>query len=224
MTPSPFIQTAWRNGIARHVFGVVIAGVLVLLAACAMPPKQATFGDAEPRPIGVQENASPDERGREILRVVVALVKHGDLADTDFASRLLRLPITPGRGYLSVNQRPFPQNLASLFGYSFSDVGVARQSVRFDLTSSEVCLRFDEFLTAFNKEFGIGTEIFKDNRTPPPRLVPPEQGWKEKNHIHPTRTRDIYQGMPTGLGVDGIFLPGGCAASIKVEQYKSFNS
>jgi hypothetical protein len=160
------------NRIARHVLRVVIAGALVLLSACATPGGQAAPASTEPRPIGVPENASPDDKGREILRVVIELVKHGDLLDTEFASRLLRLPITPGKGFIGPfvgpNPPPFPQELATLFGYSIRDVGPGRQHVRFGLEPKEVCTRLDEFLTAFNKEFGIGTGIFRVERHPPP--------------------------------------------------------
>jgi len=220
MTPTPFTRFVSRNGIAHHLLGAVIIGVSMLLAACATPVEKESSANTAPRPIGVPENASPDEKGREILRVVIALVRHGDLVDTEFASRLLRLPIIPGKGLLGPIAPPFPQNLATTFMYHFPKVGPSRQSVRFDLDPREVCLRLDEFLTAFNKEFGIGTEIFKD-QGPPPRRVLPEQGWREIKHIHFTRSRDIYQGMPNGLSVGGGFTPGGCASSIRVDRYRS---
>ena len=191
---------------ARFALRLLIAGALVLLPACATPGVQSASASAEPRPIGVLENASPDDKGREILRVVIELVKHGDLLDTEFASRLLRLPITPDKGFQGPNPPPFPQQLAKSFGYAIRDVGPIRQSVVFHLDPEEVCVRFDEFLAAFNKEFGIGTGIFRDNRSPPPRIVPLEQGWKELNRIHFTGTRGIYQAMPNGLVVHGELI------------------
>lgn len=82
-----------------HLFCAMV--LLSLLSACALASEQsgAARVDTAPRPIGVSDNASPDDRGREILRVVIELIKHGDLLDTEFSSKLLRLPITAGKGF-----------------------------------------------------------------------------------------------------------------------------
>lgn len=199
---------------------VFIFGTSVLLPAHVASDVHVVSVTAEPRPVGVSNDASPEEKGREILRIVVELVKHGDLMDTEFATRLLRLPITPGKGFRGPNSPQFPQQLAESFGYFIRDVGPVHQSVEFHLNPTKVCLRFDEFLTIFNKEFGIGTDIVKDSRSPPNRIVPREQGWKELNSIHSTKLRSIYQSASNGLVVYGDFSE--CAWGIKVQRYRSY--
>lgn len=221
--PAPLVPQRIRHqGLVWSSAGAVVGTMLLVFGSAAQQPSEpvaqapSPAAIAAPRPVGVPENATPEEKGREILRLVIELVKRGDLRDTEFASRLLRLPIIPGKGFLGPNPPPFPQRLAKEFGYSFRDVGSVRQQVEFVLNPDEVCLQLRDFLSAFNKEFGIGMNIIRDNRGSPPNFVPPEVGWKEANSIHYTKTRSIYQGMPNLLGIEAGFQE--CALGILVLQ------
>lgn len=208
---------------ARYL-AVLVAGVIASSAACIAAAENPVLDKPDSRPIGISETASPNEKGREIMRVVFALVKHGDLRDTEFASKLLRLPLVPNKGLVGPNPPTIPQKLVQSFRYVIADTGIPHQFVGFDLTPSEVCLKLEEFLLGFNENFGIGMDIVKDSPSPPHRTVSPAQGWRQKNYVHATQALYIYQSMPTGLGVTAVFVPTGCAGGITVEQFKPFKS
>jgi len=168
----------------------------------------------EPRPIGVPEYATPQERGREILRVAIELVKHGHLRDTEFASRLLKLPIVPDVGITLSDSKAFPQQLLKRFGYGFLKLPTGGSSateqfrirdhtVSMHLDERTTCLALSDFLSGFNKELGVGMEIVSDDpgSPPPPRLVSHEQGWLEARTFDSRGSLHISQGMPTGIAV-----------------------
>jgi len=133
--------------VIQRTAGIVLLTMVILLSACAAPAQQGAVS-IDPRPIGVPENASPYEKGQEILRVVIELVKHGSLRDTEFASKLLRLHVAPGKGVPYTSAPEFPQQLVSTFAYFIRDFSSNRESVDFQLNPDTVCLRSSEFLEA----------------------------------------------------------------------------
>src|SRR5688500_4480024 len=132
--------------------------LLICLSACASTDEQTGTARvaADPSPIGVPENATPEERGREILRVVVELIKHGDLRDTEFASRLLRIPIEKDQAVGWLGSEKFPQHLATIFGYDVRRHMLTHR-VSFGLDPARTCLLQTDLLSTFQREFGVGT-------------------------------------------------------------------
>ena len=139
-----------------------------------MPAAATATVRAEPRPIGVPDEATPEERGREVLRVIVELIKRRDIRDTEFASRLLRLPIEKGKGFALSTPERFPQQLVSSIGYSSSDVVL---SIDIGLESSRTCVSVADLLEVFHRELGVGRKLIDDRQFGKSVQVPLSEGW-----------------------------------------------
>jgi hypothetical protein len=201
-----------------------LVAVMTTLVVCASSVAQ-TNARQDPRPIGVPENVTTEERGREVLRVTIELVKHGNLRDTEFASKLFRLDIKPDIGITLTDSKLFPQGLVHAFSYSFLRVstntfskGVEQFRVRdhhvsMMLDRDVVCLTLIDFLDGFNRELGVGRTIVPDGPGLPHHDVPLKKGWREAFSTHPGRS--LYQGMRNGITAMASFPAGsGCASSI----------
>jgi len=199
--------------------------VVLLLAGCASSgDNRGPVAFSEPRPLGVAEEVNPDDRGREVLRVVIELIRHGNLRDTEFASKLFKLPIKRDGGLTVLGNGAFPQQLITLFRYELARPSVnasIRDHVSMSFDSGRVCVRREDFLEYFWKEFGVGKEIVSAKPTVPALIVSRDLGWSEAQEFHLTGSRSIQQGMPNGIVVSGL-LPknSGCVSHIGLDQYR----
>lgn len=204
--------------VARSMYSALCALALLFVTACAASTP-ATTASTEPRPIGVSESATAEERGRELLRVFLELVKHGQLRDTAFASRLLEIPVDAASG-ASVEKAQFPHGMARL-RYFFPTVGPLREEAAFYLDRTNVCVQLTDFLSSFREHFGVGTRLIRVSPQRPGPGVGPDEGWADMRQIHSARSQHLQQTMPNGLFVEGIFSRDDrCAAALKAARYQ----
>lgn len=189
------------------LFRPLTFSLLVFLSACASTgeqtatarldseprPTAAAKVAADPRPIGVPDDATPEERGREVLRVIVELIKRRDIRDTEFASRLLRLPIEKDKGIVLLTPDLFPQQLVSRFSYS---VRHSFLQIKIALTRARTCVLVPDLLDIFHRELGIGPRIINDRKPGQrPQVPPTNEGWY------------VYQGHRDVSSVNFISTP-----------------
>lgn len=174
---------------------VLAAVLLIALSACASTGEQTGAAQvaADPQPIGVPENATQEERGHEVLRVIVELIKRRDIRDTEFASRLLRLPIEKDKGIVLLTVDLFPQRLVSSFSYSVEGFNLR---INMGLTRAQTCVLVPDILDIFHRELGISPNIINE-RQPSQRVqvLPVNEGWY------------VYQGHRDVLSVNLISTP-----------------
>ena len=104
--------------------------VVGLLSACVAPLQNGAAAAEAPSPLKIESGASPEQRGREVLRIVLALARHGNLRDTGFTSRLLGAPI-PAEAMVLLTGDNVLSGLVHGFLHEFPAVGPWNEIVRF---------------------------------------------------------------------------------------------
>jgi len=211
--------------------------LLALLSACvsaeqATAPRIDTVSKSvtaakvapDPRPIGVPDNVTPWERGREIVRVAIELVKHGNLRDTEFASRLLRLPIQSDNEAGWSDSSKFPQQLASAFYYDVRP-HMHDHSVTFETMPEQTCILQDDLLIAFAAEFGVNPGYIPDQlflRPGVPLVKSFRAGWiRSAGGLHaPYSSLRIYRNLPNAIRVEATGFTEKSCFDISIVQHR----
>ncbi len=169
-------------------------------------PKSFTPSDIAPklppRPMGVPDDATPERRGAEMLRVIVEILRHGNLRDAEFASRLLGFAIPSEGMWLPTKTATFPQELASGFDYTPGRLG-SRSSFSIGFDPQRTCIKKEEVLHAFQQELGVPNSVYPSHGAGMrPLPAPAGTGWRQLSGMpHLSNAEYLSTRLEIGLTV-----------------------
>jgi len=201
---------------------MALAAFALLLGARASP-----VGHGDDRlsatPVPSPATVSPQERGRQFLQLIVALIRHADLRDTSFSSRILGTKIEKDQDVAWTSGSNLDsETLASGFSYD-ARPHMLSAIATFDFESSRTCVAKQDLYRVFLAEFGVGISLVPDFIGGKPVESSAKQGWMKLSNIVDASPNyfSIYRPLSDGMVIRAIGrIDNECLYTVILQQTK----